>query len=326
MKAYTIQENDAGQRLDKFIAKAVPLLPKGLLYKGIRTKRIKINGKRCDAGQKLLTGDQIELYLNDEFFEHDTQLLFLSAPSNPHILYEDDYILLCDKPAGLVVHEDNRGTSDTLIHRIQHYLYDKGVYRPQDELSFAPALCNRIDRNTGGIVIAAKNAESLRILNEKIRNHELHKKYLCILVGYIEPPQGTLIHYMRKDERNNTVDVFDRPGNGLRTMVSHYQTIARRHGLTLAEVALETGRTHQIRAQFAHAGHPLLGDGKYGNGEINRRMGLKRQALYSYSVAFHFRSDAGILQYLDGQEFTVPDVWFTEMFKDDSPDSIAKIK
>ena len=155
MKEIVIKENDSGQRLDKFLQKAVKTLPKALLYKYIRKKRIKVNDKRSEISYKLNTGDKVQLYINDEFFEAKSENVFLHAPSIVDVVYEDSNILLADKKVGLVVHEDESGSADTLISRIQHYLYNKGEYDPLHENSFAPALCNRIDRNTGGIVIAA---------------------------------------------------------------------------------------------------------------------------------------------------------------------------
>ena len=173
--------------MDKFLAKAVPALPKNLLYKYIRLKRIKLNGKRCEISTKLSEGDSVQLYINDEFFPEDRDAAhsFLNAPKEVEIVYEDENILLCDKPCGLVVHEDESGDRDTLIDRVLHYLYDKGEYDPDSELSFTPALCNRIDRNTSGIVICAKNAESLRILNQKVKDRELEKLYLCVTVDVL---------------------------------------------------------------------------------------------------------------------------------------------
>jgi 23S rRNA pseudouridine955/2504/2580 synthase len=199
MKELTIRGNDAGQRLDKFLQKAVKTLPQALLYKYVRMKRVKVNGKRSEIAYKLIEGDKVQLYINDEFFQNRKENLFLSAPSKIDIVYEDENILLVDKKSGLVVHEDESGSPDTLVARIQHYLYDKGEYNPSQENSFAPALCNRIDRNTSGIVIAAKNAEALRILDEKIKLREIKKLYLCLTHGYFEKKSGLLEGYLEKD-------------------------------------------------------------------------------------------------------------------------------
>ncbi|MBR6789676.1 MAG: RluA family pseudouridine synthase, partial [Oscillospiraceae bacterium] len=192
MREFIIKENDAGQRLDKFLQKAVSSLPKSLMYKYLRMKRIKVNGKRGEISTKLQPGDRVSLYIGDEFFEAEEKPAFFRASGDVRVVYEDENILLCDKPQGLIVHEDEEESVDTLINRVQKYLYDKGEYDPEEEASFAPALCNRIDRNTGGIVIVAKNAAALRLLNDCIKNRELHKYYLCLVKGCPKPKEATL--------------------------------------------------------------------------------------------------------------------------------------
>lgn len=316
MKELTIRNNDAGQRLDKFVQKAVKTLPQSLLYKYIRMKRIKVNGKRCDISYKLVQGDKVQLYINDEFFESAGENTFLHAPSKIDIIYEDENLLLTDKKAGLVVHEDESGSPDTLISRIQHYLYDKGEYNPDIENSFAPALCNRIDRNTAGIVIAAKNAESLRIINEKIKTREIKKFYLCIAHGIFEHESGLLEGYLEKDSSEKKVYIHDRKQPGDLEIKTQYRVLATSidDALSLVEVELITGRTHQIRAHLASIGHPLLGDGKYGSNALNARYRLKYQALYAYKTCFDFKTGAGILDYLKGKTFKVPKVWFVNEF------------
>lgn len=315
MKELTVGANDAGQRLDRFVSKAVPLLPEALLQKYIRLKRIKLGGKRCERNTRLNAGDVIQLYINDEFFDTPKQenaYLTVAAPKL-NIVYEDENILLVDKKPGVSVHpHDGAEYGKTLIDHIQAYLYAKREWRPREENAFAPALCNRIDRNTGGIVIAAKNAESLRILNQKIKDRELEKKYLCIVHGTPKPAEGKLSGYLFKDAKENRVYITQKPQAGSKTAVTFYRTLQSKNGLSLVECELLTGRTHQIRAQMAAAGWPLLGDGKYG--KPDKRYDRKFQALYSYSLKFTFTTDAGILSYLGGKSFTVSDVDFVREY------------
>lgn len=315
MKDFTVNNNDAGQRLDKFISKAVPLLPKTLMYKYIRIKRIKVNGKRSDISTHLNAGDVVSMYINDEFFEKQPQKYdFLKAPAKLNIIYEDENIILCDKKAGVLSHPDDREYVDTLIGRIKRHLYEKGEYIPDDENSFVPSLVNRIDRNTGGLVIAAKNAESLRILNQKMKDRELHKFYLCVVHGELKKKSGTLEGYLLKNEDKNKVTVSTKYKQDAKEIRTKYNVIDSNGELSLVEVELLTGRTHQIRAHFASIGHPLLGDGKYGTNAQNKKYGYKKQFLYSYKLIFDFTTDAGMLEYLNHREFEVSDVWFKDEF------------
>ena len=315
MKEFTIGTNDAGQRLDRFLAKAVPLLPASLAQKYIRIKRIKCNGKRVERDTRLSEGDVLQLYINDEFFDkprEDNAYLTVAVPKLT-IVYEDEHILLVDKQPGLAVHaHDGAEYGRTLIDHIKAYLYQKKEWLPREENAFTPSLCNRIDRNTGGIVIAAKTAEALRVLNQKIKDREMDKRYLAIVEGSPKPRDGSLKGYLFKDAKKNRVFVTDTPQAGSKTCQTNYKTLASRNGLTLVECELITGRTHQIRAQFAHAGHPLLGDGKYG--KLDKRYDRNYQALYSYKLTFDFTTDAGSLAYLNGKSFQVEKVDFVDEY------------
>ena len=317
MREFTIGQNDAGQRLDRWLSKTLPVLPAPLAQKYIRIKRVKLNGKGAKRDTRLQKGDLLQLYINDEFFETPTpENAFLSVfKPQLNIVYEDENLMLLDKRPRMVVHPDENERVNTLITHIQAYLYQKKEWSPYWENSFAPALCNRIDRNTGGIVIAAKNAETLRIMNQKIKDREVEKSYLCVVLGTPKPAEGKLENFLVKDEGKKQVFVHNKPVEGGRTAVTLYRTLAKRNGLSLVECRLITGRTHQIRAQMAAAGHPLLGDGKYGRERENKRMGKTNgQALYSYKLSFPFTTDAGCLEGLKGREWTVTDVPFVEEF------------
>ncbi len=317
MKEIVVNKNAAGQRIDRFLMKTYPQLSNGIISKTIRKKDIKVNKKWVTADYKLNDGDVINVYLKDEFFEERklSDNDFLTADGRINVIYEDENIILVDKEPGLVVHEDNENTADTLINRIKHYLYIKGEYKPDEEYSFAPALCNRIDRNTGGIVIAAKNAESLRILNQKVKDRELTKLYLCAVNDVPKIKEARLTAYLYKNEKENRVIISDRKTPENRTIVTAYKVLKTKGGDSLLEVDLITGRTHQIRAHMAYIGHPLLGDGKYGVNKINKEKGYPYQALYSYKLIFDFTTDGGILSYLNGKEFTADNIWFLEKFK-----------
>ena len=299
MKTFIINKNDADQRLDKFLTKACPSLPKSAMYKYIRKKRIKINGKRAEISTRLLENDKIELYINDDFFEGIPQKE-RNTCSDVAVAYEDENILIANKPFGMVVHEDESGDKDTLINRIISYLIERNEYNPDAENSFVPALCNRIDRNTAGLVIAAKNAETLRIMNEKIKEKEIEKSYLCIVHGCPGKKSGTLKSFMKKDSSKNRVFVYDVPKPDAKTAITKYRVLETKGRLSLLEIDLITGRTHQIRAHMAHIGHPLLGDGKYGTNELNRPYNAKHQALCSYKLKFAFK-DKNALSYLNGK-------------------------
>lgn len=318
MHILTVGKNDAGQRLDKFLSKAVKGLPMSLMYKYIRTKKIKVNRARTQQNYMLVEGDEIQLFIREEFFDipsKDQDALFRIQPKL-EIVYEDENIMLLNKRPGVLVHEDVAATENTLVLHMKAYLAQKGEYDPNAEQSFAPALCNRIDRNTGGIVIAAKNAEALREMNQKIREDRLRKFYLCAVHGIPKQKQATLYGWLRKNSADNMVEISDKKCDGFKNIITKYKVLKETDGASLLEVELVTGRTHQIRAHLAHIGHPLMGDGKYGINRRERERGYKYQALYAYRLKFDFADKSGVLGYLDGKNFEIPreDIWFLKDF------------
>lgn len=321
MRSTQINENDSGIRLDKYLSRVFKTMPKSLMYKYIRTKSIKINGKRAHENDILNVGDVLTFYISDEFFPSDgaekTSAL-VSSRADIRVVYEDANILIADKESGLLVHSDDSGDPDTLINRIQSYLFSRGEYDPEKENSFAPALCNRIDRNTEGLVIAAKNALALRVMNGKIKNREIGKYYLCAVHGLVPDDSGTISGYIVKDTATNTVTFSARPTRSQeqKSAITKYNVIARsaKEKLTLLEVELVTGRTHQIRASFAFMGYPLLGDGKYAVNRDDRRRGFTSQALCAYRVVFDFKGEKTELDYLNGKEFRANEPSFIKLF------------
>ncbi len=301
MKSITVTKNDAGQRLDRFLQKSFETLPKSMMFKQIRKKNIKVNRKRCTPEQIIAEGDVIELYISDDMLvKKKVHFDFLKAPKDLQIVYEDDNIILLNKPQGMLCHPDGSEYVNTLLGSLKRYLYEKGEYSPEDENSFSPALANRIDRNTGGIVLGAKNADALRVLSAKIKSREIEKYYLTIARGEFEEKEKTLTAYLTKDARKNMVKVLDAPSENAKRIETKYRVLDFCGGYSLLEIELLTGRTHQIRAQLAAIGHPLLGDGKYGD-----RHGRYRQELCSYRVKFAFEGDSGCLSYLQGREFSL---------------------
>lgn len=315
MRQFIVNENDSDQRVDKFILKTCKNLPKSMMYKFIRTKNIKVNGKRCEISQRLLLGDVVTMYIHDDFFQsEDSPTLALDNVSTQlNVVFEDENLLIVNKPIGLVVHADNERSQDTLINRIKKYLISKGEYDPTIENSFAPALCNRLDKNTCGLVVCAKNAKTLREVNLMVKEGLVHKKYLCITVAKPPKPTDTLVAYHRKDSKSNLVTIVDAPQPNFKQIITKYRLLKSKNGLHLVEIELITGRTHQIRAHMAHIGCPLLGDNKYGNVEINRKYREKYQQLCAYSLSITPNSSSH-LNYLKDRLFTVDSVPFEKVY------------
>lgn len=310
MREFIIQADDANQRVDKFITKTMKTLPKSLMYKYIRNKKIKVNNKRCDISQRLLEGDSMQCYIAEEFFDMVIQKNFLKVPSKLQIIYEDESILIVDKPSGLLAHSDTSEVQDNLADRMLHYLYKKGEFDPALRQSFSPALCHRIDRNTQGIVIGAKSADALRKMNEKIKLREVEKKYICIVEGALKQKEDHIVLYHKKLE-GNKADISKVAQEGYQEIQTAYRVLEEGRGYSLVEVDLLTGKSHQIRSVMAYIGHPLLGDRKYGA----RESSYAYQALCAYKVTFRFLGDDEPLTKLNGKTFVLPHVGLFDYFK-----------
>ncbi len=293
MKKIVAGPNDAGQRLDKFLAKLLKTASMGMIYKWLRKKRVKVNGKKQDISYMICQGDILELYINDEFFDDVKPVAaHLEKDFQLKTVYEDENILIADKPSGISCH----GEDGCLLDNVQAYLFKKGEYDPEKEQTFAPALCNRIDKNTSGLVIAAKNAMALRIINEKIKLREINKFYIL----KVENPErleqsGRIVGYTLKNEKERKIYFYDDEVPGSK----YCETLYRQLGDGgLVEAQLMTGRTHQIRVGFAHIGCPLEGDVKYGAQKNGRK---DFQQLRAKKIEFDFKTPAGELEYLNGK-------------------------
>lgn len=311
MREFIVQENDANQRVDKFIMKTMRTMPKSLMYKYIRNKKIKVNKKRCEISQRLQFGDTIQCYISEEFFEQPVSYEFLQVSDELQVVYEDSHILIVDKPIGLLAQKDKAGPQDNLCDRILHYLYNRNAYDPVQSQSFTPSPVHRIDRNTQGLTIAAKSADALRMLHTLLQEHEIAKYYLCIVEGHMSEKSGILHYYHQKDDENNKAIVSTQKQEGFKEMISYYRVLEEGKKHSLVEVEIKTGKSHQIRSSLAYLQHPLLGDVKYGAKRVDD---FPYQALCAYKLRFTMHRDAGVLNYLKDKEILLKNIMLLQYF------------
>lgn len=304
MREFIINENDADQRLDKYIQKSCHKMPKSLMFRLIRQKKIKVNRKRSEPSYMLQKGDHIQMFINEEFFE-EKKMDISKAPALSNIVYEDDHFLIVDKKPGIIVHSNEKFQDQTLIQQVLKYLIETGQYDPTNENSFTPAFANRLDQNTGGLIIACKNAKSLRYMNEMIRNHQIEKHYQCIIEGKLQ--DGHYEHYYIKDKDKNMALIFDEKKENSVLVALETNTLHQGKRYALLDVNLITGKSHQIRAQLSFLHHPLIGDQKY-----HGKMIMKHQALYAYKLIFH---GEGEFEYLNSLQIIQKNNFVIQKYK-----------
>ena len=307
MRQFTAGKNEQDMRLSRFVQRVACQLPASAMYKAFRNRRIKVNGHRAAPDPLLCEGDVIALYLNDEFFEgkkpQPRAQQAKKSRFSMRVIYEDADIAALYKPAHLLCHSDRTG-DDSLVGQFVRYLEQRGEYARESENGFAPAVANRLDRGTEGLVLAAKNRPALRALNEIIRQDMLRKEYICITVG--RPPQGLHEAYLRHFEKENKVRVQLQAAPGYKKIITQVQVLRTCGPYSLCCIGLITGRTHQIRAHLAFLGTPVLGDIKYGNRKMNARAGLSTQALCAARVTFGQLPEENVLARLSGKCIALP--------------------
>lgn len=320
MYKVVIDKNSHGQRADKFIKKLLPLAPSSFIYKMFRKKDVKLNGTRIKEDTFVYEGDVLELFLyEDKVKEFQEEVTIEKLPITFEVVYEDENILIVNKPCGLILHEDEKEKKNTLANQVLSYLYQKGEYDPNQSQGFIPGPVHRLDRNTSGLVIFGKTFSALKDLNEMVRlRHCIKKEYVTIVAGELIQ-DGHLVGYMKKDEDKQMCYMVSKMTPGALTMETKFHVLKHNKNYSYIEVELITGRTHQIRLHMASTSHPVIGDRKYGNFEVNKmvknKYGLNHQLLHAYKLTFV--KPIGSLKYLQGKTMTAPaSGMFSEILQD----------
>lgn len=311
MRALVVTEQEAGQRLDKLLAKYLNLAGKGFIYKMLRKKNITLNGKKCDGSEKMAVGDEIKLFLSDETIEKFSQTSIQKVKDTDlDILYEDEHILLINKPSGMLS-QKAKETDESLVEYVISYLLKTGFLSPETLKTFRPSVCNRLDRNTSGLIVAGKSLAGLQIMASVFKDRSIHKYYQCVVKGNLTEKK-IITGFLSKNEKNNQVTISKEERKDSSAIMTEYEPLAhaRRDGqeYTLLKVTLITGRTHQIRAHLASIGHPIVGDYKYGDAKVNetarKQYGIRSQMLHSFQILFPELPKP--LNYLSGRTFFAP--------------------
>ncbi len=298
MKNFQINDNEAGQRFDKYLKKLLSQAPGSFIYKMLRKKNITLNGKKADGSEKLNNGDEVKLFISDETFEKFSVTETITYPYlKLDIIYEDDDILIINKPVGMLSQKAAMEDISANEYIIGHLLKN-GSITQEDLTTFRPSICNRLDRNTSGLLIAGKSLKGLQQMSEQLKDRSMEKYYLCLVKGRIETPQ-LIEGWLWKDEQQNKVKIYKEQQADSKYIKTGYVPLTVFENFTLLEVHLITGRSHQIRAHLSSMGHPIVGDSKYGNKKIN--------ILFAKSVKLHSQLlHACRMKFSDGREFTAP--------------------
>ena len=306
MQEIIVTSNEAGQRFDKLLAKYLNDAPTGFIYKMLRKKNIVLNDKKATGNEKLSIGDSVKLYLADETIAKFSKTEFLTTNTKLDIIYEDENVMLINKPVGMLS-QKAEAKDESLVEHIISYLLSTGEFSSDDLRKFRPSICNRLDRNTSGLIVAGKSLVGLQKMGELFKERSLRKFYRCLVAGMVSD-KIYIKGYLTKDERTNKVSILDKEQEGALPIETEYEPIWTNGKCTLLEVHLITGRTHQIRAHLASQSHPIIGDYKYGkrkvNDEYKAKYGLQSQLLHAYRMELPVL--AGGLADISEKQFVAP--------------------